>query len=1220
MKLVPNPKALIRALLFLPLSLSIQAGSITNNFDVSHDYVAQGILGDPNWDGVYLGFGDISGGNDGGDGAGATLVANANLSFPGFLTVQSTATSWAGAGDDGFFLYKMVAGDFDVSVENSPPFDPQNYTFSGLLVRAANYPSGGPFNPSGTNAAENWMNLTRFQEFSIGDSVRYATNGADTEIDYPGDDSDTNSTRYFRISRVGDTFTFYDKTNQADAWSLRTSFTRGDLDGVPMQVGIQQAVFTGNSPQVYFTDFELSGPNVGLGAPPGPPSGLTFPAPNPSGSITLSWTAGAGSAGSLVVMRANKPITGQPAYGFVYAGDTNFAAAASLLGSAGNHVVYVGTGNSVTVSGLGGSNNTYQAAVFSFAGSGSSTVYNTASPATNSAPGPGTLTGVSFTLSPTNIPAGGLAAAKLIASYSSGDSYDVSADPTTIWTSSDPTVIIAQAGVLTGLANGSATITASYAGVHGGQLVSVRAPAYTDNFGANHDYAANGLPGSTWDGLYLGFGDIPGGNDGGDGKGVTTVADANVSANNVLTVTAKSTSWAGAGDDGFLLFKVVPGDFQVAVHMSSLQKVNYQFAGLMARAADPGGAPLGGSENWVNWAEFEEFSDSTEARTAIAGADTEYPMFDGATSDFWLLMTRTDGTNFNFYRRAAATDPWQPQSIGPVVHPAMANGVPLQVGLCEAMFTGASGTGQFDSFMLDASNISGGPPPSAASGLTITLNPDNVSMNLTWVAGTNSDGSQATSMVIMRSGAPVSAQPYFGFLSTADSRFGFGTDLGSGNYVVYRAVGTNVTVTGLTPGRVYYAAVYSYSGSGSTKVFNQQTTAVGSLAAGTLVAISATLPGNGVPMGGVGLPVVQGIYSGGGSGDISSLATLASSDPTVIVATNGVLTGLTNGSATITASYLNFTNTFLATVRPPGFTDNFGVNHVYLADGVTGTSWDGVYEHPGDIPGTVFVSDPFAAVSVADADMTSNNVLTVTSVNVGWEFGQNDGFFLFKYVPGDFQAAVHLNSFDVVNYNNPGLLARAYGLDTHGNLGAAFDNGTNEAWVSWTRFDEFGIGTYARLTLPVNNTTRSTQSDPGDANYWLLFVRHNGTNFSFYQRLNATDPWAPCPADTTYAVARFAGVPMQVGLLAGGFDSGASVTVQFDNFMLDTASEPLLVSTSGDNIILRWLPASGVSLQSTLRLSPPNWQPVLASPVPSGLYTTVTLPMTNATSFFRLAH
>ena len=51
------------------------ASGITNNFDTAADYVANGILGDTNWDGVYLGFGDIQNGNPGGSGNGATLAA-----------------------------------------------------------------------------------------------------------------------------------------------------------------------------------------------------------------------------------------------------------------------------------------------------------------------------------------------------------------------------------------------------------------------------------------------------------------------------------------------------------------------------------------------------------------------------------------------------------------------------------------------------------------------------------------------------------------------------------------------------------------------------------------------------------------------------------------------------------------------------------------------------------------------------------------------------------------------------------------------------------------------------------------------------------------------------------------------------------------------------------------------------------------------------------------
>jgi hypothetical protein len=1208
------------------------AGSITNNFEVPRDFVVTGILGDTNWDGVYLGFGDIPGGDPGGSGNGVTLAADASVSFPSFLTVQTTGSDWSGSGDDGFFLWRLVAGDFDVSVQSSPVWQSDANNFAGLLVRPYNTNgSGAPVSFTSTNGSENWLALFRAQQFGINE-IRQATNALNFENTFSDAISDTNSTRFFRISRTGDTFTFYWKTNQSDAWVVITNasanggyvaasgtVTRSDWAGIPLQVGIAQAVFSLNSPQDFFTDFELSGTNVSFPVEPTPPSALTVSTVN-TNSVSLSWTVGSGSDGSLVLVRANGPINAQPIQGYSYTGNTNFQSTSTLLSAANNHVVYVGTGNNVTVTGLGGSNNTYHVAVFSYQGSGSARVYNTASPATNITIGPGRVSSVTFTVSPTNVPMGGLAVATVTATYDSGDSYDVSSDPNTIWTSSDPNILLATNGLVTGITNGSATVSATYAGVTGVKVVTVHAPAFTDSFNLSHDYASNGIAGSTWDGLYLGFGYIPNGNNGGDGNGVVTVANSNVTTNNALTVTAKSTTWVGAGDDGFLLFKVVPGDFQVAVHMASLDKINYQFAGLMARAANPDGSAYAGSENWVYWGEFEEFNDSTEARTAINGNDTEFPVFDGAMSDFWLLMTRVNGTNFNFYRRVNPTDPWQLQPVGAVIQPTLSNGVPVQVGLFETMYTAAFGTAQFDSFMLDAGGISGATaPPSPCSGLTMTLNSDNVSMNLTWNAGTNSDGSQATSMVIMRAGAPVSEQPYFGFLSTADARFGFGTDLGSGNYVVFRAVGTNVTVTSLTPGTTYYAAVYSYSGSGTTKVFNQQTAAVGSLAAGTLIGISTSLPGNGIPMGGVGLPIVHAVYNGGGGGNISSLVTFTSDNTNVIVATTGVLTGLTNGTANITASYQGFTNTLPATVRSPTFTDNFGVNHDYLANGVTGTPWDGVYAHPGTIPDTTFVSDPAAAVLAADANISSNHVLTVTSINVGWEFDQNDGFFLFKYVAGDFQIAVHITSFDVVTYNNPGLLARAYRTATNGNPGAPFGGTNGESWVSWSRFDEFGIGTYARLDIN-NATTRSGQLDPGDTNYWLLIVREGGTNFAFYQRLSATDPWTPAPEGTTYSVPTLSGMPMQVGIEAGGFDSGVAVATELDSFMLDVVAQrpELHIALSGGDVLVSWPTSTNVTLQSTLRLDLPNWLAVTNPPVDSGGTRTVTLPATNVTSFYRL--
>ena len=1038
--------------------------------------------------------------------------------------------------------------------------------------------------------------------------------------------SDTNTMRFFRIVRSGDiNFTFFWKTNSSDSWVQITNnlppggvLTRADFAGVPLQVGIAQMMFSTAAPEVYFTDFELSGTNVTFPTLPTAPSGLTI-SPVNSNSVSLSWTPGAGSDGSLVLIRGNGPIIAQPAHGQTYTADTNFQASASLLCAGSNHVVYVGSGSTVTVTGLGGSNNTYNAAVFSYSGAGSSRVYNTANPALATASGPGRVGAVSFTVAPASIPAGGAARATLKATYTSGDSYDVSSDSSTLWSSSDTSIITAGGGVLSGIAVGSATISATYAGVTGTSVVSVHNPAHRDNFGTSHDYVVNGIAGSTWDGVYLKDGDFPNFDNGGT-AGATTLLNANISSNNVLTLRSHGNGWEGTQDNGPFLFKIAPGDFEVSVHITAYDHPAYHFVGLMARLAGAGGGPGGpanpptrpnGTESHINLWRFDLYGVTTSTRATIADAVNTIDQTDSESQDYWLLMTRSSGTNFNFYKKANASDPW---TLIPVSfqQPEL-DGLPLQVGLAQALYTANAGNVWFDSFMFDAA-ITGVAPPSAASGLTMTLNPDNVSMNLTWTAGTNSDGSPATSMVIMRADAPVSEQPYFGFLSTADSRFGFGTDLGSGNYVVYRAVGTNVTVTGLVPGHVYYAAVYSYAGSGATKVFNQQTTAIGSLPAGTLIGISSSLPGNGIPRGGIGLPAVHALYTGGGSGEISSLVDLASSDPNVVAVTNGVLTGLANGTSTITVSFQGFTNTLIATVRAPGFTDNFAVNHDYLVNRATNTVWDGVYLNAGDIPGGIAGS---GQTTTCDANVTSNGVLTVVNVNGAWEAfaptDAEDGFFLFKYVPADFQAAVHLTAFDVVNYNSPGLLARAYGTN-----GAPFAGTNGECWVSWTRFDEFGIGTYARQTID-NVTTRSPQPVQGDTNYWLLIVRRDGTNFSFYQRVNATDPWQPSPNGTTYSVPSFAGVPMQVGICQATFNNIPAMA-QFDSFMLDTVLPTLSVSRSGADVVLSWPAVPGVALQYTTSLKPVNWLPVGTTPVTSGGISSVTLPPSAATEFFRLVH
>jgi hypothetical protein len=272
---------------------------------------------------------------------------------------------------------------------------------------------------------------------------------------------------------------------------------------------------------------------------------------------------------------------------------------------------------------------------------------------------------VLFTVSPTNIPIGGVGAASIVATYTTGDSYDVSSDPSAVLSSSDPTVVLISNGVMNGLTNGNVTITASYAGASGTKSVSVTPPVFTDNFSVSHDYIATGVQGTPWDGLFLNFGDVPGASAGNDNaKGATSKFDANTSSNAVLSIEAAGSTWAVAGNDGPFLYKVLTGDFQASVHINSMTIINNNDAGIMARLFDnSGGASQGGgggaqaSETHINWVKVQ--NGAPAARRTIDSGGTTVVNGLNAT-DGWLLMQRVNSTNFLFFEKANLTDAWTP--------------------------------------------------------------------------------------------------------------------------------------------------------------------------------------------------------------------------------------------------------------------------------------------------------------------------------------------------------------------------------------------------------------------------------------------------------------------------------------------------------------------------------------------------------------------------------
>jgi len=439
-----RPLLTATAIVLFVIGLSARADTLNNDFSTPFDYVANGIIGDTNWDGVYLRFGDIPGGSAGGSGNGNTLAASTAGPFPGFLNLQEAGGDWSGADDDGFFLYKVIQGDFDVSVENVPGtltggtgFDNRGFNFTGLMVRAY-HPSnsGAPYTTTLTNNAENSLRLWRFNEFGIDGQVRISTNGANIELNFPGDNSETNSSRFFRIVRSGGTnFTFYRKTNSVDAWAQVTNglpatgmLTRTDWFGVVLQVGIAQAAFNAAARDAVYDNFQLIATNVTFPTFPAAPSGLVTTATNTGGSLTFSWNVGTQGDGSLLVI-SRRPIQHNPVQSTLYNATNSYGNAGGFLGGGNEFAVYNGTGTSVTVTNLGANNLTYYAAVFEYS-PGPQPIYNTANPATASFVGPGIITSAAIVAPTNNIPVNGAVALQLIASFSTSETSDQSASAT----------------------------------------------------------------------------------------------------------------------------------------------------------------------------------------------------------------------------------------------------------------------------------------------------------------------------------------------------------------------------------------------------------------------------------------------------------------------------------------------------------------------------------------------------------------------------------------------------------------------------------------------------------------------------------------------------------------------------------------------------------------------------------------------------------------------
>ena len=102
-------------------------------------------------------------------------------------------------------------------------------------------------------------------------------------------------------------------------------------------------------------------------------------------------------------------------------------------------------------------------------------------------------------------------------------------------------------------------------------------------------------------------------------------------------------------------------------------------------------------------------------------------------------------------------------------------------------------------------SVSSGYPTIPATNIVFTaVGPSSMTIGFT-------PGNGTKRIVLVKAGSSVNAGPVSGVNYSASTVMGAGSEIGTGNFVVYNGSGNEVTITGLLPGTVYYAAVYEYN-------------------------------------------------------------------------------------------------------------------------------------------------------------------------------------------------------------------------------------------------------------------------------------------------------------------------------------------------------------------------------------------------------------------------
>lgn len=176
--------------------------------------------------------------------------------------------------------------------------------------------------------------------------------------------------------------------------------------------------------------------------------------------------------------------------------------------------------------------------------------------------------------------------------------------------------------------------------------------------------------------------------------------------------------------------------------------------------------------------------------------------------------------------------------------------------------------------------------PTTSATLVTFSNTTSIGTNISW---TNGNGTNR--LVVVRAGSAVNSTPVDGTTYTASTAFGSGSEIGTGNYVVYSGTSNTVTVTGLLPATTYHVAVYEFNGTAGTQNYKITTPATGNrttLNAPVGLQVAAANTQYRIDFDGTVEGVNNGVYNGG--------AINATPDPGELNSNSWAFTGFSDGA------------------------------------------------------------------------------------------------------------------------------------------------------------------------------------------------------------------------------------------------------------------------------------------------------------------------------------